>query len=179
MALQMNLTDEIRINILDALLKKGAVVPNVRQIKRHTGYHKATIKSSLDFFEKEGLLEGYGPKVNFKKLGYDLETIVLLEADLSNEKVFDKFLAAAKKDPHLYRFSAIMGAGNWNLVNWQIHKDVESYHHNVEKNYYKAIPGIYNLIRNRQIFYATEPYYKNASRTKSLIEIIKKEKGLD
>ena len=41
------------------------------------------------------------------------------------------------------------------------------------------ISDLFKLIQNREVFYATEPMYKNRSRTKSLIEIMKKEKGLD
>ena len=96
---QMQLTDEVRLNILETLLDKGSVSPNLRQLKRRTGYHLATIKGSLEFLKKEGLLEGFGPKVNFRKLGYKLESIVLIQADLSEEKVFKKFLDAVKGDP--------------------------------------------------------------------------------
>jgi len=175
---QMQLTDEVRLNILEALLKKGSVVPNLRQIKRHTGYHLATIKASLDFLQKEGLLEGFGPKVNFRKLGHKLESIVLIQADLSEEKRLGKFLAASEKDPHLYRLSSIIGSGNWNLVARYIHRDVESFHKSEQENYFEKIPGIYNLIRDKDIFFTTGPHYKNESRTKSIIEIIKREKGL-
>ena len=175
---QMQLTDEVRLNILETLLDKGSVSPNLRQLKRRTGYHLATIKGSLEFLKKEGLLEGFGPKVNFRKLGYKLESIVLIQADLSEEKVFKKFLDAVKGDPHLYRMSSIIGSGNWNLLARHIHRDVESYHKSDQETYAEKIPGICSLIKDRDIFYTTEPYYKNESRTKSIIEIIKREKGL-
>ncbi len=178
MAGQMRLTDETRLNILEALLRKGSVQPNLNQIKRHTGYHLATIKSSLDFLKKQGLLEGYGPKMNFRSLGYKLESIVLLQADLSEEKTFRKFLEAVEKDPNLYRLSSIIGSGTWNLVARYIHRDVESFHKREQEEYFEKIHGIYNLVKDRDIFYTTEPHYKNESRTKSIIEIIKREKGL-
>ena len=63
----MQVDDQIRLNIIEALLKEHSVSPNIRQIQKYTGYHKATIKSSLDFLKKEGLLHGFGPKVDFKK----------------------------------------------------------------------------------------------------------------
>ena len=61
MAVVMKADDEIRLNILSALLKQGSVSPNIKQLQKHTGYHKATIKSSLDFLTKGGLINGYGP----------------------------------------------------------------------------------------------------------------------
>jgi len=168
--------DEIRLKILEALLEKGSVAPNIRQIQRKTGFHKATIKASLDFLAKEGLLQGYGPKINFHSLGYKLETTVLLQADMSEKKTFDELVERIKKDPHIYQLASVIGSGNWNLLARHIYKDVESYHNNDLKNYYEAIPGIFKVIKDRQIFYATEPYYKSASRTRSIIELIRRSK---
>lgn len=171
--------DETRLNILEALLKKRAVVPNIRQIKHYTGYHKATIKSSLDFLVKEGILEGFGPKFNFKGLGQNLEVITLFEADLSNKNAVGRLSAAVQKDPNLYRFCSIIGPGNWNLIGHHIYKDIESCHSGINKKYYQKIPSIYKVLKNRQIFYLTEPVYKNISRTKSVIDIIRSGRGLD
>jgi len=176
---KMHTDDEIRLNVLEALLKKGAVVPNLKQIQRQTGYHKATIKSSIDFLEKSEILEGFGPKINFRKFGYKLEVIELLQADLSKKKLFEQFLDAAKKDPCVYRITAVVGSGNWNLFVRHIYRDIESYHRDMQKNYFEAIPGIYDFIKDRQIFYATEPLFKNISRTNAIIEIARKEKGLN
>lgn len=175
---KMSVDDEVRLNVLQVLLKKGAVVPNIRQIQKHTGYHKATIKASIDFLAKSKILEGFGPKINFRNFGYKLEVIALLQADISKKQLFEKFLNAAKNDPYVYRMASVIGSGNWNLLTRHIYKDIESYHLNEQKNYYESIPGFYDLIKDRQIFYATEPYYKNISRTNAIIEIIRKEKGL-
>ncbi len=177
MASNKHIDDEIRLNILNALLQKGTVQPNIRRLQKITGYHKATIKASLDFLEKEGVLEGYGPKVGFRKFGYNLEAKVMLQIDSSEKEIFNKYLKQAEKDPHLYRMTAIIGSGNLNIMTNHLYPDVESYHKNVQERYYESIPGIYKLIKDRQIFYATEPYYKNVSRTSSLIELIRKEKG--
>ena len=174
----MKIDDEIRLNIAEALLKEHSVTPNIRQIQKYTGYHKATIKSSLDFMKQEGLLSGFGPKFDFKKFGYKLEVIVLFQADMSDKKTFEKFLQTAKSDPNIYRFSSIIGAGNWNLMAHHIHKDVDSYHKDITKKYYEQIPQIFSVLKDRQIFYENEPFYKVESRTKAMIEIIRKEKGL-
>jgi hypothetical protein len=101
----------------------------------------------------------------------------MLQVDLSEKHSFDAFVKAASQDPNLIRLSAIIGSGNWNLMAQFVHKDVESYHHDDEENYQKKVPGFFKLVKDRQIFYTTEPFYKNVSRTKSLIELIKREKG--
>ena len=178
MAMVMRLDDEIRLKILDALLQKRSVVPNIRQIQKYTGFHKATIKSSLDFLQKEGLLQGFGPKLDFKKLGYKLEVRSFFQLDMSDKKVFDDVLKAISEDPNLYRATAVIGSGNWNFMVSHIYRDVESYHKGIMEKYYQKIPGIYKSIKDRQIFYVTEPSYKNESRTNSVIDIIKAEKGM-
>lgn len=172
MASQMKVTDRTRVGVLDALLRKRSVQPNIRQIKRHTGYHKATVKSSLDFLEREGVLQGFGPKVDFRKLGYNLEVMTLSQVDLSAEKAFERFIGRVEKDPHVYWVSSTVGSGNWNLITRQIHKNIESYHAQGQKHY-RSIPGYYDLVKDTQSFFSVEPVFKNESRTKSILELIK------
>lgn len=176
MSNQMKVTDEIRVRILEALLKPGSVQPNIRQIKRRTGYHKATIKSSLDFLEKEGVLQGFGPKVNFRKLGYNLEVLSLTQADLSKQKAFEKFLEMVEKDPHIYWLSSVVGGGNWNFLSRHIYKDIETFHAQTQQ-FYRSMPGFYDLIKDMQSFFSVEPVFKNTSRTKTILDLIKKEGG--
>ena len=179
MAVIKKTDDEIRLRILEALMKKRAINPNVREIQKDTEFHKATIKSSIDFLEKENLLTGYGPKINFRKFGYKLEVIEMLQMDKSKKELFENYRKHAEKDPNLFRLSAIIGSGNWNIMASHIYKDVESYHAGMQEKYYEKIPNIFDLIKDRQIFYATEPLYKNASRTASILKIMKKARGLE
>jgi DNA-binding Lrp family transcriptional regulator len=177
MSLQMRLDDEIRLNILGALLEPNSVQPNIRQIQKHTGYHKATIKSSLDFFSREGLITGFGPKVDFKKFGYKLEVIALIQADLTKRAFLEKWLSEVKKDPNLYRVSGLVGSGNYNLISRHIYTDIESYHNEVNRKYFQKLAGIHDFMKRREVFYVTEPFYKISSRTGALIDIIRGEKG--
>ncbi len=178
MVTKMKIDDATRLGLLEALLKKRSVKPNIRQLKSCTGLHKATIKSSLDFLEKEGVITGYGPKINFRPLGFKLEVTTLLQADLSNKKIFSLLMDKAADDPHLYWFSGMLGSSNWNLVMRQIYRDVESYRQHFEEHYFRGIPFIYDFIRDRQILFTTEPVYKSTSRTNSIIESILMERGL-
>ena len=175
----MRLDDEIRLKILSALLKQNSVSPNIRQLQRYTGYHKATIKSSLDFLSKEGLLMCFGPKFDFQKFGYRLEVLSFFQADLTQKGLFAKFLAEAKKDPNIYFLSGVVGSGNWNIMARHMYRDIESYHREVNAKYFEKIPGMHDLMKGREIFYVTEPFYKLASRTDSLVELVRKSKGVE
>ena len=175
----MKLDDEIRLNILSALLEKGSVSPNIRQLQKYTGYHKATIKSSLDFFAKEGLITGFGPKVDFKKFGYKLEVLTFFQADLTQKEILDKFLKEVKKDSNQYFLSGVVGSGNFNLVARSIYRDIESYHKEVNKNYFEKIEGIHDFVKSKNIFYVTDPFYKTDSRTDTLIKLVRKARGYD
>lgn len=179
MAVHMKVDDEIRLNVLKALLEPGAVSPNIKHIQRRTGYHKATIKSSLDFLSKESLVTGFGPKMDFKKFGYNLEVLTLFHVDLTKKNVLESFAAKVKKDPHIYFLSGIVGAGNWNLLARHIYKDIESYHHDMNSNYFESLPRVHDFIKSKETFYVTEPFYKLDSRIDSLISIIRRKRGLD
>ena len=174
----MKRDDEIRLNVLGALLKPGSVTPNIRQIQKLTGYHKATIKSSLDFLASEGLLGGYGPKVDFRKFDYKLEVLTLIQADLTQKDFLKKLVEEVKKDDNLYFLSGVVGSGNWNLLARHIYKDIESYHKGVGEKYFEKLSGIHDFVKRKEIFYVTEPFYKLGSRTDSLIHAVRKSRGL-
>ncbi len=179
MAQKMKVDDEVRLNILKALLEKGATQPNLRRIKSKTKYHLATIKGSIDFLQKEGVLTGFGPKIAFWKLGYKLEAIELLQVDFSKKESVEEFITISNSDPHVYALNSIMGPGNYNVMSWQFYKDVESYHNNLQERYVKKMKNYYEVIKDRQVFYLTDPKYKKGSRTDSIIEILRKNAGLD
>jgi DNA-binding Lrp family transcriptional regulator len=179
MAQKMKVDDEIRLNILKSLLNKGSTQPNLRRIKTKTKYHLATIKSSIDFLQNEGVLTGYGPKIAFWKLGYKLEAVELLQLNFSNKEAIDEYLKAVGDDPHVYYFGSIMGSGNFNVMSQQFYKDVESYHKNLQDRYVKKINNYYDIVKDRQVFYLTEPIFKRGSRTDSVIEILRHDAALD
>ncbi|MFH1663689.1 MAG: hypothetical protein ABH986_02685 [archaeon] len=170
--------DSIRLKTLEALLKKGSVVPNMRQVKRYSGFHKATIKSSVDFMMKDGVLQGFGPKIDFNKFGFKLEVIEMLQVDFAEKEILKNFLAAVEKDDNIYMVSGVIGPGKWNLLLRHFYRDIESFHESTTKKYYEKIKGIHKLIKDRQIIYATAPFHKIGSRTSSIISILEKEKGI-
>jgi DNA-binding Lrp family transcriptional regulator len=178
MSQKMKVDDEIRLDILKSLLDKGCTQPNLRRIKAKTKYHLATIKGSLDFLLKEGIVSGFGPKIASWKLGYKLEAIELLQLDFSKTALVEKYLEIVQNDPHVYSLSSVMGSGNFNVMSFQFYSDVEAYHQNIQENYVKKIPGYYEVVKDRQVFYLTEPTFKRSSRTDSIIQLMRKERGL-
>ncbi|MEK6959418.1 MAG: Lrp/AsnC family transcriptional regulator [archaeon] len=175
----MKVDDEIRLNILKALLDKSCVQPNLRRIKAKTHYHLATIKGSIDFMQKEGIVSGYGPKIASWKLGYKLEAVELLQLDFSRPELVEKYMAVMSKDSHVYGFQSIMGSGNFNVISFQFYRDVESYHKNLQDNYIKKIPNYYDIVKDRQVFYLTEPTFKRGSRTDCILSLMRRDAGLD
>lgn len=175
----MKMDDEIRLRILETLLNENIVQPNIRKIQKSTGFHKATIKASLEFLKKKGILKGFGPKIDFKKFGYNIEAVMLWQTEMANKTAMKKFLETTKNDENIYRLSGIIGSSNWNLMSHHIYKDIESYHKDMTKRYYEGLPKIFDVIKDKQIFFETEPFHKIESRTKTLIQLIRKEKGFD
>ncbi len=179
MPMIMKTDDKIRLNVLDALLKKGSVGPNIKQLQKYTGYHKATIKTSIDFLTKQGVITGYGPKIDIKKLGYKIEAITLMQLDLTKKSIMEKFMEEIKKDDNTYYMSGTLGPGNFNAIARHIYEDIETYHKDANKKYFEALQGIYELIKNKETFYITEPVYKIMPRTDSIIKTMRKQKGLE
>jgi len=64
-------------------------------------------------------------------------------------------------------------------MSFQFYPDVESYHKNLQENYVKKIPDYYEVVKDRQVFYLTEPTFKRGSRTDSIIQLMKRSSGLD
>lgn len=179
MAQKMKVDDSTRLDILQGLLEGNSVQPNLRRLKAKTKYHLATIKASLDFLKKEGILIGYGPKIAFWRLGYKLEAVELLQLDFSRQDLVEQYLKVVGGDPHVYALNSIMGSGNFNVISFQFYSDVESYHKNLQERYVKKIPNYYDVVKDRQVFYLTEPTFKRGSRTDSIIEIMRKKAGMD
>ena len=72
-----------------------------------------------------------------------------------------------------------MGSGNFNVLSFQFYEDVEAYHKNLQEKYVKKIPQYYEIVKDRQVFYLTEPTFKRSSRTGAIIEIMRKKAAID
>lgn len=172
MTVIMKIDDKTRLKILQALNKKNAVKANLKQLKKETNFHIATIKGSIDFLTKKQVLIGFGPKIDFRKFNLKLEATTLLQADLSKKDSFNEFVNLVKKDPHTYWLSNVLSSGNFNLIQKQLFSDVEEYQKNLQKHYIEKMKDYFGFIKDKQVFFTTEPAYKAESRTETLIKII-------
>ena len=178
MAIIKDLKDPIRTKILAAMTKKGAVAPNIKQIKKITNLHRATIKSSIEFMEQEKLINGYRPLLDPRVVGYNLIVHTYLQTNTSDKTEFNKLMDAINKDKNILSFSEVICEGNYNLAISFLCKNIEEYHINFKKKYYETTPSLYETIKQKNNFYLSEPIYKKRNEIDTLIELLKEEKGI-
>jgi len=178
MTQKMQVDDEIRVRIMDALLKENAVSPNIRVLQKNTGYNKNTIKASLEFLKREGVIKNYYPLIMPQKLGFNLVPMAIMQVDVSQKKLVDKVENQIKQDPYVYSARKIISSGNWNVLLMHLCRDIESYHKTIEDTYYKNVPKMDKCIRDKMIFYPTGHAWKNKAMSETIVDILKKEKKI-
>ncbi|MHC1566810.1 MAG: Lrp/AsnC family transcriptional regulator [Candidatus Syntropharchaeia archaeon] len=62
--------DELDRKILDVMSRKG-VGAKVTVISNELGMSRSTVNLRISKLEKRGIISGYKPKINWKKLGYE------------------------------------------------------------------------------------------------------------
>ncbi len=172
------LLDPIRVKILSAMRKKDVLSPNIRHLKRLTGFHRATIKSSIDSLEKSKLITGYVPAIDPFVAGYGLKVWTFLQMDLSNESANKNFQKIIKTIPNVYHCSEVITDKGYNISIGYLAKSVEDYYNNIQRQYATNYPDIYNYIKQRTVFYLSQPNYVFKSQSDTLIDILEKDSGL-
>jgi hypothetical protein len=124
------------------------------------------------------VIVGFGPKISFSKLSYRIEIIELLQLDFSNQNLINKYLDLLKEDSHVWEVHSIIGTGNYNVVVYRFHRDIETYHKNLQEMYIKKLQNYYDVVKDRQIFYLTSPTFKKMSRTDAIIDVLLDRHGL-
>jgi DNA-binding Lrp family transcriptional regulator len=71
--------------ILNALILNSRL--SLRQIAKKTSISVATVMHHVNQLEKEGVIKKYTAKLDYEKLGYDVE--VMIEIRISKGKLFD------------------------------------------------------------------------------------------
>lgn len=179
MPVKKQIVDSIRIKILSAMTEKKAVTPNIRQIQKITGFHRATIKSSINFLEENEFITGYRPLLNPVKAGYTLKSHTYLQMDLNEKEKLKSFIATIKADPNVVSCSQVITDRYTNVCMTYLSKGVEDYYNNVQKKYYLSVPKIYDFVDKRIIYYLSKPYYKYKNEIDATIDILKSEVGID
>jgi len=60
---------------------------SLREIAKKTGISVVTVMNHIKALEKEGVISKYSARLNYEKIGYDVE--VLIEIKISNGKLFE------------------------------------------------------------------------------------------
>jgi len=171
--------DPIRIKILSSMRKPGVLIPNIRQLKKQTGFHRATIKSSIDLMEKQGLIKHYIPSLNATVAGYGLRVWTYLQFDISSEKTKNHLKKIITTMPNVYHCSEVITEKGYNVAIGYLAKNVEDYYNNIQRQYFLNYPEIYNYIKERTVYYLTDPTYVQKSHSSAVIDILEKEQGIE
>jgi DNA-binding Lrp family transcriptional regulator len=177
MAVVKKINDSIRVKILSAMTKKGAVVPNIRQIKKTTGFHRATIKSSIDFLESEKFILGYRPLLDPLIAGYNLKSSSYFQVDLAMKDKQNDFLEVLKKDKNVISSSQVISDGDFNIAISFLSKNIESFHNSLREKYIYKIPHYYDFIKKSSSYYLSSPIYKTKNEIDVLIDLLNEEQG--
>lgn len=91
--------------ILNVIIENSRL--SLRQIAKKIGVSVATVMHHLKKLEKEKVIEKYSSKIDYEKIGYDIE--VLIEMRISKGRLFDveKKIAA---HPNVFAIYDITGA---------------------------------------------------------------------
>ncbi len=174
MPTQKKIVDSIRTKVLSAMKQKRAITPNIREIQRITGLHRATIKSSIKFLEDSKFILGYRPLLDPKVAGYNLNSKILLQVDLSNTKKFNEFLKKVKEDKNVVVCSQVITESQSNIILEILSKNIEDYHKEFQEKYYQTISNIYDFIKDRTMCYLSDPTYKKENEVDILIDLLEK-----
>lgn len=174
MVQKMQIDDNIRLNILDALFEKNCLEPNIKNIQRITKYNKNTIKASLNFLKDQGAIKCFEPLIDVAKYGMKERAMTLISVDMAKKKELDKALNLLQADPNTILIFKLTATGKWNYVLVHLLKDMQEYYDKAETLYYSKLPFIKDLNLKQEIIYERE-MLKNVSASKSTMNILKKE----
>jgi len=172
MAVVKKLDDAIRVKILSAMRSAGALSPNIKMIKKLTGLHRATIKSSIKFMEDKKLITGYRPLLDIFGTDQKLIAQVYLQIDTSNKAKYSQFIDIVKQDYHVVSCSEIISEGDYNLEIKFLVKNIEEFHKHLRDKYYSAIICPYEFIMKKSVFFISTPIYIYKNEIDAVVDIL-------
>lgn len=102
-------TDDKDKAILNVVLKNSRL--SLREIAKKVGLSVATVMNRLQALEKKGVIEQYGAKIDYEKLGYDVQ--VIIEIQIAKGKLFQVEKKIAK---HPNVFAVYDTTGDFDVV---------------------------------------------------------------
>ncbi|MBI4360211.1 Lrp/AsnC family transcriptional regulator [Candidatus Micrarchaeota archaeon] len=163
--------DERRVKVLDALFTKGAIRPSFSLLQERTGLTRPTLVSSLAHLQEQTAIVQYVPALDWKKIGVGVESLPLLDFDFSQTEVLSQVAEWARSTPNV-RFMGSIASGRYNLAFREMHRSMEAFQSGVLEFYQRQVPRAYPLIRDRAVYYFSEPVYAYRPSSRAAADIV-------
>ncbi len=164
------LLDERAVRVLDALFSEGGVRPCLSLLAEKTGLTRPTLSASLAALRGHGALVSYWPILNFRAMGIDVDSLVLLDFDISKKSVLDRFAQWCVDYPNV-RFFGSVASSRYNLAVRELYPSVEAFHAGMLKLYQEDVPDAYGAVRARSVYFVSDPVYAYRSFSQSVAEV--------
>ncbi len=105
-----------------------------QEIARRLKTSRPTIYKIRERLEKEGIIKGYAPLVNFEKLNLNLQAVILYRwRDYSKTEELNKIIKFIKNLPEVVLFIKGEGMGSKTDLIISIHEDIKDYERFIRK----------------------------------------------
>ena len=121
-----------------AALQDDARMP-VAQIAERVSLSATPVSRRLKRLEDDGVITGYAPLLDPRKLGFELDVYVLINLQPHNDENIDRFESAIKANPHVIACHAVTGDMDYLLH--VVARDVEHLNQITLKSLVR-IPGV-------------------------------------
>jgi len=83
--------DELDLKILSHLAKNGRI--GVRELARKLGRPASTVSQRIKSLEQRGIIEGYTARINYRRLGFDILALIMLNVEGGHIEDVERLLA--------------------------------------------------------------------------------------
>jgi len=117
-----------------------------QEIARRLKTSRPTIFKIRERLEKEGIIKGYSPMVNFEKLNLNLQAVIFYRwKDYSKTTELEKIVKLIKSLPEVILFIKGEGMGSKTDLIISIHEDIKDYERFIRKLKYEWKDNIENV----------------------------------
>ncbi len=135
--------DAIDRRILAALQEDGRITN--QDLAQRAGLSPSACSRRLRMLEDQGIIAGYGARVDAGALGYATTVVVRISLERQTEEVFERFEAAVRGQPQIMECFLMSGMADYQLrVVARDAADYEALH----KNVLSRLPGVARIESN-------------------------------
>lgn len=160
--------DETRLKVLNVLLDKGAIRPDVPKIMKITGLDILSVKKALRWLEEEVGVESYYPRVPSRKVGYNTKAMIFFQLDRTKKDSFDDLIRFLEKEPTIISAHKIIGSGKWNFAIRLVAKNLEKFDSLVNEKLLMSIRESKDFILDKHYVFFGEPSFEPKSNKRGL-----------